>query len=78
MLTVYLDDLFSDSSEVEETIRGAWNEKVLLYTQTSDSLICCARDKTEEIISCWVKEICEFLNERFYKGELIIFCDFVS
>ncbi|VDK68727.1 unnamed protein product [Litomosoides sigmodontis] len=70
ILVLFFND--SGSSEVEEKIRWAWKEKVLLYIQKSDSLIYCARDKTEEIVVCWIKEICEFLRERFYKASSAI------
>uniref|UniRef100_A0A1I7VQA9 AAA_11 domain-containing protein n=1 Tax=Loa loa TaxID=7209 RepID=A0A1I7VQA9_LOALO len=66
MLVMLFND--SDSNEVEEKMRRAWKENVLLYTQRSDSLLCCARDGTEKIICCWIKEICELLNRRFYEG----------
>ncbi|CAG9531456.1 unnamed protein product [Cercopithifilaria johnstoni] len=66
MLVLLFND--SDSSEVEDKIQGAWREKVLLYIQKSDSLLCCARDKTEIIMSRWIKEICELLNRRFQES----------
>ncbi|VBB30511.1 unnamed protein product [Acanthocheilonema viteae] len=65
MLVLLFND--SDSTEVEEKMQGTWREKVLIYIQKSDSLLRCARDKTEEIIICWINEICGLLSRRFYE-----------
>lgn len=51
-------------------MQKAWREKILLYIQRSDSLLRCAHDETEKIISCWVKEICELSNGKFHEGKL--------
>ncbi|KAL3990928.1 AAA domain family protein [Acanthocheilonema viteae] len=66
MLVLLFND--SDSTEVEEKMQGTWREKVLIYIQKSDSLLRCARDKTEEIIICWINEICGLLSRRFYES----------
>ncbi|EJW70056.1 hypothetical protein WUBG_19035 [Wuchereria bancrofti] len=34
------------------------------YIQRSDSLLLCARNKTEKMIGRWIKEICELLSEN--------------
>uniref|UniRef100_A0AAF5PM72 Uncharacterized protein n=1 Tax=Wuchereria bancrofti TaxID=6293 RepID=A0AAF5PM72_WUCBA len=61
MLVVLFND--SDSNEVEEKMQRVWREKILLYIQRSDSLLLCARNKTEKMIGRWIKEICELLSE---------------
>nr|CDP92735.1 Bm7616, isoform b [Brugia malayi] len=71
MLVILFND--SDSNEVEEKIQKIWSEKILLYIQTSESLLLCARNKTEEMIGCWVKEICELLSEKFCRTSEVEF-----
>uniref|UniRef100_A0A8R1TQL9 NF-X1-type domain-containing protein n=1 Tax=Onchocerca volvulus TaxID=6282 RepID=A0A8R1TQL9_ONCVO len=69
ILVVFFND--SDSNEVEQKMQGALKERILLYIQSGDNLLRCARDETEEIIRCWIKEICELLSERFYEASSI-------
>ncbi|KAM3727622.1 NFX1-type zinc finger-containing protein [Dirofilaria immitis] len=66
MLVLFFND--SGTDEVEEKMQGALREKVLLYIQSSDNLLRCARDETEKIIRYWIKEVCERLNRRLHEG----------
>ncbi|VDO24554.1 unnamed protein product [Onchocerca flexuosa] len=64
ILVVFFND--SDSNEVEQEMQGALKDRILLYVQSGDNLLRCARDETDEIMRCWIKEIRELLSERLY------------